>query len=372
MNINLLKPNYQNALDKSSSPVIQGKKNSEYVPLFSALHYLNDFSLGVNHLSSNTNQTTIVEKLNKKYNGKLLSPYLSKVSSYLMNNYSELSSGAKSNLDLYKNKAKEWIFSPIINNYIPTYINRDSDYYENMNTSFIVGGYKYMRRYNFVGQDINCTLGYMGDIDVSFNINSPIIVLMVKRENIPFVRANWLLNIPIPENAVECWVLDTLDTAQYPRQTIRKNAKTGIFPKMEEQGIKLVNKTQDELNSMWWMFTLPIFKTPLERKKWSNKQVVDFLQAEKVKLGIAPKVKAKYNFSSVKTKIPDDFVKLKGIYTDVEIATSISREALVAENIMYNYSGGIRETINQGNLVYYNGSSVIPTPPLDEENMLPF
>lgn len=311
MNVN--KPNYINNLERNNISSTPLKKSSEYVPLFTVL---NNNNRSYNVLWSSdwkfnlrTYEDITLESSNVNYrklsniNNKFREQSINQFKSYIFRKINSIRTSPipiikKSLLD-YKATVEKWIFSNQIDFSIPNYRTADSSYWENITECFKRGGYNYIRKYRFVDTDFEGNYGWIAELEG--NIRKPLICLMVKKENIPFIRANLLMDISIPEGVVEGWVLDELDAPAYPKQSLRKSFKEKIFPEITAQGIPIIKKTRAELDGIYFHFKEPSFKTVVSRNNWLEEIGKKFITAEKLKHGIVEK--PKFSFNSVKTGI---------------------------------------------------------------------
>lgn len=307
MNVN--KPNYIKNFERGNISSTPLKKSSEYVPLFTVLNNCRNSGIfwNVDHKfnpikyepipeDSNINS---IKKINIKFKDVMLNQFQVYIFKRLASVRNSIVSTIKRELNRYKSAVDFWIFDTNLDFSVPNYYNRDTDYWDRITYCFRNGGYGYMRKYNFVDTYFEANWGWIAELEG--NIRKPLICLMVKKENIPFVKANLLMDISIPDGVVEGWVLDELDTPTYPKQSLRKSFKERIFPEITAQGISIMKKTRAELDEIYFHFKEPSFKTVVSRNNWLEEIGKKFITAEKLKHGIVEK--PKFSFNSVKTGI---------------------------------------------------------------------
>ncbi len=310
--MNLNKPIITTKLNNGNLPLTSIKTSSEYIPLFTILDGLPaPFSSSYGFI--NTNFIGIADDKFKnitiKYRDKDINRWLFALLSRLNGVRSSTLPNIKKALLEWHKIAVDWIFSEYSNNYIPNYRNGRSAYWDRLTLQFKQCDGSFLSSWNFVDTPIESTYGYIAEI-VDKRIHSPLICLMVKKENIPFVRANWLMDIPIPDGVVEGWVLDEIDSPKYPKQSLRKNFKEKIFPEITNQGIPIIKKTREEMDGIWFHYKEPVFKTVAARNKWLEELSKKFIASEKQRLQIAEK--PKFSFSSVKTGIRESIPVIEG------------------------------------------------------------
>ncbi len=302
--MNLNKPRSSGKLNIGDLPITYGKANSEYIPLFTVIDQLpSPFFNSSSFINNNFNGIADdkFKNVTIKYRDKNINRWLYTLLTRLNGIRNSPLESIKRGMVDYHKIATNWIFSTEMNNYIPNYRSYRTAYWDKLVENFKQGR-NYVYQQTFVDTPIESSYGYIAEV-VDKKIHSPLICLMVKKENIPFVRANWLMEIPIPEGVIEGWVLDEIDSPKYPKQSLRKNFKEKIFPEITNQGIPIIKKTREEMNGIWFHYKEPVFKTLTARNKWLEELSKKFITSEKQRLQIAEK--PKFSFSSVKTGIKE-------------------------------------------------------------------
>lgn len=361
MNVN--KPNYTRDLEKNSISTCPLRKSSEYVPLFTVLNGCNNSGIfwasdwrfnakTYEHITEDYN-ASIFKKINIKYNGKSLNQFQYTAFKGLNSNRNLPLPRLKTCLADYKANVERWIFNTELDYSIPNYWNTDSNYWDNIVTCFREGGYNYIRRYMFVDTYFEANYGWIAESD-SRKVRKPLICLMMRKENIPFVKANLLMDIPIPDGVVEGWVLDELDSPAYPKQSLRKSFKEKIFPEITAQGIPIIKKTRAELDGIYFQFKEPAFKTVAARNNWLEELTKKFIASEKLRLGIVDK--SKFSFNSVKTYIAPITIEEDGLSATIGVDPASNEVTLAGNNEETRevLRSGLRNQINSGSNAYYS------------------
>ncbi len=282
-------------------------KESEYVPLYS----LNNFSgiaedyefsklFEARELDeANAANKKMLTKINTKYAGQQLSYHKFCLLSILCNGLCDniVHEEIKKQLAEYQEDALKVPFIKKIEGNILENFGRDGgDYWEKFTECFLKGNVKF-QKFTFASENFIVNFGYIGSVSSDWRKQNILLTYMVKRENIPFIRASWFSGIPIPENLIECWMVQPLGQEAY----LKGKLKEHIYPVIEAAGIKIINKTPEELAVLWKRTPYPAFSTLSQKKEWQEGVIKGFLEAERSSLGIKPK--PKYSFGSVKTKI---------------------------------------------------------------------
>lgn len=282
-------------------------KESEYFPLYS----LNGFSGIAEDFSAtkmfearefdeaNAKNKKLLIKINSKYVGQEMSYHKFTLLNILCNGLCdniEASEIKKQLIEYQEDALKILNIKKIDGNIFEIFGRNGGDFWEKFTECFLKGNSQF-QKFTFAGENFVVNFGYIGTANEDFNKQNILLTYMVKREYIPIIRANWFSGIPISEDVIECWMVHPLEQSAY----LKGKLKEHIFPVIESSGIKIVNKTSEELAILWKRCPFPEFKTLSEKKEWQENLVKEFIEVEKANLGIKPK--PKYSFTSVKTKI---------------------------------------------------------------------
>lgn len=105
---------------------------------------------------------------------------------------------------------------------------------------------------------------YVGNLDRA-NI-TPLMCLMVKKENMPLIRAHFITNLPIPANMLELWVDNSLEAeGSKLKPHFRKFVKNRLVSAGVE--VKSFNSLREQIISE---FSIPKFRTIDDKSHWTK------------------------------------------------------------------------------------------------------
>lgn len=139
---------------------------------------------------------------------------------------------------------------------------------------------RYSFLYNSIAGYYNLQVGrgYVGILDTRTKKSTPLIVLVVKTEYIPYYRIANLLGMPIDYSMFELWVSDEIESLDhYYGNALMDFVGANIFNKLSKESSNIIIKLKSGMISYFDSIPTPKFNSISDRSEWLSSLKNEFI-----------------------------------------------------------------------------------------------